>query len=85
MSGDPVAYLENSFLSPLISQEGVTDISYNGESIYYVSNLKGRQKAGIEIKKEEVSSFLRPMERAITGYAYNRSLNQQMEPSHSIT
>ena len=59
MSGDPVAYLENSFLSPLIGQEGVTDISYNGESIYYVSNHKGRQKADFEVKKEEVSSFLR--------------------------
>ncbi len=59
MSGDPVAYLENSFLSPLIRQEGVTDITYNGESIYYVSNHKGRQKADFEVKREEVSSFLR--------------------------
>ena len=61
MSGDPVAYLEGSFLSPLIALEGVTDISYNGESLYYVSNLKGRQKADIKIKKEEVSSFLRQL------------------------
>ena len=59
MSGDPIAYLENSFLSPLLVQEGVTDISYNGESLFYVSNDKGRQRSSIEAKKEDVSSFLR--------------------------
>ena len=61
MSGDPVAYLEGSFLSPLLVQEGVTDISYNGESLFYVSNDKGRQRSSIEAKKEDVSSFLRQL------------------------
>ena len=61
MSGDPVAYLESSFLSPLLVQEGVTDISYNGESLFYVSNDKGRQRSSIEAKKEDVSSFLRQL------------------------
>ena len=48
MSGDPVTYLEGSFLSPLLVKEGVTDISYNGESLFYVSNDKGRQRSSIE-------------------------------------
>ena len=61
MSGDPVAYIENSFLSPLLDKEGVTDISYNGRDFYFVSNDKGRQKAPIEVRKEDVSSFLRQL------------------------
>ena len=61
MSGNPVTFLESSFLSPLLNIEGVTDISYNGKDLFYVSNEKGRQRAGIEAKKEDVSSFLRQL------------------------
>jgi len=61
MAGDPVTYLESSFLSPLLKEESVTDISYNGTDIFYVSNFFGRQKSTILVNKEEVSSFLRQL------------------------
>ena len=54
-----VEYLESSFLSELLSRDGVTDISYNGVDIFYVSNLEGRKKSGIEITNQEVGDFLR--------------------------
>ena len=56
-----ILYIENCFLSPLINDEEVTDISYNGESIYYVSNSLGRKKADIVISSEEVKSFIRQL------------------------
>ena len=31
-------YIENSFLASLFAGEDITDISYNGVDIYYVSN-----------------------------------------------
>ena len=33
-----VDYLENSFLKDLLKKESVTDISYNGQDIFYVDN-----------------------------------------------
>jgi pilus assembly protein CpaF len=59
MAGDPTMYLENSFLAPLLSEEGVTDISYNGTSLYFATNVKGREKSSSEVTKEEVGDFLR--------------------------
>lgn len=56
-----ILYIENSFLSPLINDEEVTDISYNGETIYYVSNSLGRNKADIVISHDEVKSFIRQL------------------------
>lgn len=52
-------FLENSFLSPLLEVEGVTDISYNGESLYYVSNKWGRKKSEISVERTQVADFLR--------------------------
>lgn len=54
-----VEFVENSFLKPLLSKEGVTDISYNGESLFYQDNHKGRKRALIHVAPEEVSDFLR--------------------------
>lgn len=52
-------YLESSFLKPLLERNDVTDITYNGESLFFLSNVKGRQKSEIEIGKEEVGDFLK--------------------------
>lgn len=61
MKVDPSEYLESSFLAPLLTDQEVTDISYNGEDFFFVSNLKGRQKFELELKEDEVSSFLRQL------------------------
>lgn len=37
-------FIKNSFLKPLILDEDVTDISYNGKDIYYQNNIFGRKK-----------------------------------------
>lgn len=52
-------FLESSFLSPLLSIEGVTDISYNGEALYYVSNKWGRKRSDINVERVVVGDFLR--------------------------
>lgn len=54
-----VEFLENSFLSPLLAKEEITDISYNGENIYYQTNKDGRKKSEISITSSEVGAFLR--------------------------
>lgn len=51
--------LETSFLAPLLSLEGITDISYNGEAIYYKTNSLGRRRSDIEVNKDQISDFLR--------------------------
>ena len=54
-----VTYIEQSFLASLIKQEEITDISYNGEDIFYVSNLLGRKKSKIIVEQQVVRDFLR--------------------------
>ena len=54
-----IYYIENSFLASLIKDEEVTDISYNGASIFYVSNMSGRKKSNIEVEQQVVRDFLR--------------------------
>lgn len=54
-----IYYIENSFLASLIKDEEITDISYNGESIFYVSNELGRKKSSIEVEQQVVRDFLR--------------------------
>lgn len=54
-----IAYIENSFLSPLLMKKDITDISYNGVSFFYVDNEKGRIKSNIQATNEEVMDFLR--------------------------
>lgn len=53
------SYLESSFLQPLLFEEGVTDISYNGVDLFYENSLRGRLKSSICPSKEEVGDFLR--------------------------
>lgn len=52
-------FLEEGFLSPLLSDPGVTDISYNGVDIFYLHNEYGRCKSNIELSQNDAKSFLR--------------------------
>ncbi len=61
MALNPVTFLENSFLSPLLKTEGLTDVSYNGSEIFYVTNKEGRKRSDITTNNEEVGSFLRQL------------------------
>lgn len=54
-----VNYLEHSFLSYLLKDEDITDISYNGENVYYVSSIDGRKKTDINLSNEEAKNFIR--------------------------
>ena len=54
-----IAFLESSFLSPLLQQENVTDITWNGEALYYMDNEYGRKKSEVTSTNEEIGSFLR--------------------------
>jgi len=54
-----LSYIENSFLSPLLKDPEITDISYNGVSFFYVHNEKGRLKTNIKVPTEEVINFIR--------------------------
>lgn len=59
MFGDAIDYLETSFLSPLFKEESLTDISYNGDCLYFVSSKRGRLKSEISVGRDEVGDFLR--------------------------
>lgn len=52
-------YIESSFIAPLLQDKEVTDISYNGSSLFYVHNSKGRLKSNISVTSEQVLDFLR--------------------------
>lgn len=59
MNDKLVTYIENSFLSPLLVDKDITDISYNGVSFFYVHNEKGRLKADIKVSNDVVMDFIR--------------------------
>ena len=52
-------YLESSFLAPLLSIKTVTDISYNGERIFYEDAMEGRKAYEEEVTSTSVGNFLR--------------------------
>ena len=54
-----ISFIENSFLKPLLNDENITDISYNGVSIFYMHNKNGRLKSDIAVKSNEVLDFIR--------------------------
>ena len=57
----PTSFIESSFLADLFAIPGLTDISYNGERIHYVTNLGGRAASAIEVTPREVGDFLRQL------------------------
>lgn len=59
MNNKLVEYIESSFLKSLLLDENITDISYNGEYLFYQHNKLGRKKSDVNITNEEVSDFLR--------------------------
>lgn len=52
-------FIESSPIGELLKMENVTDVTYNGSSFFYMDNLKGRQKAQIEMNYKEVGDFIR--------------------------
>lgn len=54
-----IDYFEHSFLKDLLANPSVTDISYNGQDIYYVDNEYGRLKSDISIDKTTAKDFVR--------------------------
>lgn len=69
---DPVSYIESSFLAPLLGIKGLTDVSYNGESLYCSTNEHGRKKSDVIVGKEEVGAFLRQIAN-LTGKGFSYS------------
>ncbi|MFA5235603.1 MAG: ATPase, T2SS/T4P/T4SS family [Bacilli bacterium] len=54
-----LAYLENSFLKPLLVDPEVTDVSFNGLQLHYVHNHRGRQLSDIKTNEADVTNFVR--------------------------
>ena len=54
-----ISFIESSFLSSLLSNKDITDLSFNGQDIYYVSNTKGRCKSKIVIEHQVAKDFIR--------------------------
>lgn len=54
-----INYIESSFIKDIISDNDVTDISYNGRDIFYVNNMKGNIKSEIKITQIEAKDFTR--------------------------
>lgn len=52
-------YIESSFLSSLLQDDNITDISFNGSSIYYLHNMEGRKISDIQISNGDVKDFVR--------------------------
>lgn len=54
-------FLENSTLGKLLLQVDITDITFNGESIYYQSTVLGRQKSDITLTFKEAYQFIKQL------------------------
>lgn len=54
-----IKYIEESFLKDLLHSEGVTDVFYNGEFIFYLHNKTGRMKSSIKVSSSDVLDFIR--------------------------
>ena len=60
MDSDRIAkYIELSFIGDLLKDENITDISYNGSSIYYLHNFEGRKLSDIQISTGDAKDFIR--------------------------
>ena len=52
-------YVEESFLKSIIADSAITDISFNGESIFFQHNDFGRLKSDVLINQMEARDFIR--------------------------
>ena len=49
MNKELVSFIESSKISPLLLNPSITDVSFNGISLFYQDNLKGRKKSDIKL------------------------------------
>lgn len=61
MNSSPEEFIQYSFLKELLENPEVTDITYNGSDIYYVTNNGGRSLYKRDFPKKEVGDFLRQL------------------------
>ena len=54
-----INYIDLSFIKDILTKNDVTDITYNGRDIYYVTNKTGNVRSKIEVSSSEVKDFLR--------------------------
>ena len=54
-----INFIENSFVKSLVLNPNVSDISYNGDSIFYLDNEYGRRKSDIQISFDIAKDFVR--------------------------
>ena len=52
-------YILSSKLSPLLTKENITDVDYNGESVFIMDNRNGRYRSEIPFNQEEARDFIR--------------------------
>ena len=52
-------FIYGSFVSPLITNPNITDISYNGDKIFYEDRTEGRKCSDIVISNLDASNFIR--------------------------
>lgn len=67
-----IEFIEKSFLSPLLSHEDVTDISYNGNKLFYMSNKNGRQESDVPFSNDDIKNFIRQIAN-LTGKSFSFS------------
>ena len=54
-----ITYFESSIVKDLLLDKEITDISFNGDSLYYLHNFLGRKSMHFRPKKEEIRDFVR--------------------------
>lgn len=59
MNARLLEFIEKSVIGPLLGDEEVTDVSYNGTSLYYQHNRLGRKKSDIELSPQDATDFIR--------------------------
>lgn len=52
-------HILSSPLAPLLDEKTVTDITFNGQDIYFQDSLTGRNKSAIVLSQEQAMSFIR--------------------------
>ena len=52
-------FIDNSFLREFLKDKEITDITYNGQYLFYLHNKLGRQKSSIFISEDEARDFIR--------------------------
>jgi pilus assembly protein CpaF len=55
------SFLEASVLQPLLFQEDITDISYNGEALFYQSSIVGRKPSTITLPIDQAYHLIKQL------------------------